>query len=92
MAAVRFETRSSSGRKVRSTSLAFWRRVDWSQPDTTSESGSSSSAARRTGVISSSSRARCLTKVSIRSESGSERSTGSSDGATRSYCWSATAW
>ena len=52
-------TFSSSGRNTRSTSRAFCLRVLWSQPDTTSDSGSSSSAARRTGVTVSSRRPRC---------------------------------
>ena len=55
-------TFSSSGRNTRSTSRAFCLRVLWSQPDTTSDSGSSSSAARRTGVTVSSSRPRCASE------------------------------
>ena len=82
----------SSARNTRSSSLAFCRRVVWSQLETTSDSGSRSSAARLTGVTVSSRRARCSTKASIRSGSGSDTSIGSSVGTTRSYRCTATAW
>ena len=82
---------SSSRRNTRSVSAAAPRRAVASHPATTSDSCSIRTAARRTGVIRSSMRARSATNESIRSPRGREASTGWSSRTTFSYCWRATA-